>query len=106
MYKKTYLEKTELNVNNSIEGETIENKVSRIMNNNEAISDGAPVIYTERKDGVIPEFDIRSDRFEMAIDAMDKVHREYLAKRTERHTPKTEETKPPEGGSIPATNPS
>jgi len=36
----------------TIEGETIEQKLVRIMNNKEPIKDGAPLIYTERKDGV------------------------------------------------------
>ena len=33
-----------------------------------------PTIYTEKKDGVMPEYDIRTDRFEVAIDAMDKIN--------------------------------
>lgn len=33
-----------------------------------------PTIYTEKKDGVKPEFDIRTDRFEIAIEAMDKIN--------------------------------
>ena len=33
-----------------------------------------PIIYTEKKDGVQPEFDIRTDRFEVAIEAMDKIN--------------------------------
>lgn len=33
-----------------------------------------PTIYTEKKDGVQPEYDIRTDRFEVAIDAMDKIN--------------------------------
>lgn len=33
-----------------------------------------PTIYTEKKDGVQPEYDIRTDRFEIAIDAMDKIN--------------------------------
>lgn len=33
-----------------------------------------PTIYTEKKDGVKPEFDIRTDRFEVAIDAIDKIN--------------------------------
>lgn len=33
-----------------------------------------PTIYTEKKDGVLPEYDIRTDRFEIAIDAMDKIN--------------------------------
>lgn len=33
-----------------------------------------PTIYTEKKNGVQPEFDIRTDRFEVAIDAIDKIN--------------------------------
>ena len=33
-----------------------------------------PTIYTEKKDGVQPEFDIRTDRFEIAINAIDKIN--------------------------------
>lgn len=33
-----------------------------------------PTIYTEKKDGVQPEYDIRTDRFEIAIDAIDKIN--------------------------------
>ena len=34
--------------------ESLEHKVKRILNNKEPIKDGAPLIYTERKDGVLP----------------------------------------------------
>ena len=40
-------------INNSLEGESIEAKVCRIVNNGEPISDGAPLIYTERKDRLL-----------------------------------------------------
>lgn len=82
------------------EGETIETKVERIVENNEPISDGAPIVYTERKDGVRPEYNIRTDKFEIALDAMDAVNRskiaqskQYLLKEKEDETTKTEETK-------------
>lgn len=40
-----------------------------------SMEDGVfPTIYTEKKDGVKPEFDIRTDRFEIAIDAIDKIN--------------------------------
>ena len=42
------------------EGEYIEEKVRRITENNEPIEDGAPIIYTERKDGVNPAYNIRT----------------------------------------------
>ena len=62
------------------EGESIENKVRRITENNEPISDGAPIIYTNRKDGVLPAYNIRTDRWEIAQAAMDAVNQDNLAK--------------------------
>lgn len=56
-----------------LEGEPIEQKVRRILDENEPIKDGAPIIYTEAKDGVRAEFNIRADKWQIAIDAMDKV---------------------------------
>lgn len=83
-YKQNKIENSKLKVNQSQEGETIEMKMERVINNGEAIKDGAPLVYTDRKDGVKPEFDIRTDRFEIAIDAMDKVSKSVQAKRDER----------------------
>ena len=53
--------------------ESIETKVRRIMDENEPITDGAPIIYTPLEDGVKPEYNIRTDRWEVAIAAMDKI---------------------------------
>ena len=83
MYKRNIIPKTTLKVNESYEGETIEQKINRVVNNKEPIKDGAPIIYTERKDGVKPEFDIRTDRFEIAVDAMTTVAKTHKAKREE-----------------------
>lgn len=38
-----------------------------------------PIIYTEKKDGVMPEYDIRTDRFEVAIDAIDKINQSAVS---------------------------
>lgn len=65
-------------------GDTIEGKVRKIVERKEPITDGAPLIYTERKDGVQPSFNIRTDRFEVAVDAMDAVHKSHIAKREAR----------------------
>lgn len=62
------------------EGETIEEKVKRITENNEPITDGAPIIYTNRDDGVLPAYNIRTDRWEIAQQAMDAVNQANLAK--------------------------
>lgn len=81
---KSIVTKTSIECNNSYEGETIEAKMRRVVNNKEPITDGAPIIFTERKDGVKPEYDIRTDRWDIAIDAMDKVSKSHLAKREKR----------------------
>ncbi|MEM3714429.1 MAG: hypothetical protein QXF82_05715 [Nitrososphaeria archaeon] len=86
MKKTRYSIKNETNFNITdvfYEGESIENKVNRILINKEPITDGAPLIYTKRADGVLPGYNIRTDRFEVAIDAMDKVSKSKLSKRME-----------------------
>lgn len=62
------------------EGESIEDKVRRVTENNEPITDGAPIIYTNRDDGVLPAYNIRTDRWEVAQQAMDAVNQANLAK--------------------------
>lgn len=70
--------------NDSYEGEMIETKIERIVNNNEPIQDGAPLIYTERKDGVQAEYNVRTDRWDVAVDAMNVVAKTEVAKRMNR----------------------
>jgi hypothetical protein len=85
MYKKNPIIPTSINTTEAqYEAETIEEKIRRIVNNKEPISDGAPIIYTERKHGVQPEFDIRTDRFEIAIEAMNTVEKSNRAKREQK----------------------
>ena len=49
-------------------------------------------IYTEKKDGVLPEYDIRTDRFEVAIDAIDKIN-ESTASQVAKNKGETEAVK-------------
>jgi ribosomal protein S2 len=58
-----------------VEGERLELKIGRMTQNNEPIGDSAPLIYTPRKDGVIAAYDIRTDKWDIALDAMEKVNR-------------------------------
>ena len=62
---------TPMNPIETFEGEFIEEKVARVVENKEPIEDGAPIIYTERKDGVIPAYNIRTDKWDIALTAMD-----------------------------------
>lgn len=80
-YKKIIIRNNRLRINKSIQGETLEMKLERMLEGKEPITNGAPIIYTERKDGVNPMHDIRTDRFEVAIDAMDKSAKITAAKR-------------------------
>jgi len=80
---KVQYNRTKIKRNISLTGESLENKLERIINNKESIKDGAPIIYTERKDGVLPSYNIRTDRFEVALDATDKIHKSAMARRAE-----------------------
>lgn len=51
-----------------------------------------PTIYTEKKDGVQPEFDMRTDRFEVAIEAIDKIN-QSAAKQIAKNKGETEAVK-------------
>lgn len=73
-----------------LEGEPIEHKIERVLSNNEAITDGAPEIYTERKDGVQSAYNIRTDRWEIATEGMDAVAKSIEAKREGRAKKKEE----------------
>ena len=80
--------------NLAYQAEPREVKLRKIINgeaNN--MEDGVfPTIYTEKKDGVQPEFDIRTDRFEVAIDAMDKIN-QSIANQIAKNKGETEAVK-------------
>ena len=78
--------------NTSTEGETIEQKIRRIMDNEEPITDGAPLIYTERKHGVLPDYNIRTDRFDFALDVKAAQEKANAARRELRRGEMTYDT--------------
>lgn len=64
------------NPNLTYQAEPREVKLRKIISGESSnMEDGVfPTIYTEKGDGVLPEYDIRTDRFEVAIDAIDKIN--------------------------------
>ena len=98
LYKIPTRRKIDMGYIEPYEGESIEEKVERITQTNEPISDGAPIIFTEKKDGVRPEYDIRTDKWDLAQSAMDKVNGTKIAKSKEymTETGKTTENNEPE----------
>lgn len=84
MYKKIKPAKTSITVNQSELGESIELKMQRILNNQERVTDASELIYTERKDGVQAEYNIKTDKWEVAADAQDKAAKEWAKSREQR----------------------
>lgn len=72
---------TTLNGVETFESETLEDKIARITENKEPISDSAPIIYTPKEAGVVAAYNIRTDRFDVALNAMDAVNKVKIAKR-------------------------
>ena len=63
-----------------VEGESIETRVRKMVESGEPITDTAPLIYTEKRDGVISDYDIRSDKFDVALEALDTLGKTSIAK--------------------------
>lgn len=82
------------NPNLTYEAEPREVKLRKIISGEASnMEDGVfPTIYTEKKDGVQPEYDIRTDRFEVAIDAIDKIN-QSAASRIAKNKGETESAK-------------
>ena len=96
--KKTKYIPTFIGNVDSYEGESIEEKVAKLIENNEPITDGAPIIYTEKKDGVLPQYDIRTDKWDIAQSAMDLANASKIVKSKGLKKPEQEQNKEPQKG--------
>lgn len=72
---------TQISVKLTKQAESIEEMLRRVRNSKEPIQANAKVNYTERADGVLPMYDIRTDRFDYAMQAADRVHATRYASR-------------------------
>lgn len=89
MKKKPNKRKSQLEINNSTIGDTIEIQMERLMENDGIdSSENKELKYTRSEEGVIAITDIRSDKFDMAIEETMKVEeseKKYLeSKRKKR----------------------
>lgn len=75
--------KSKIRATDAYECDRLELKLRRLIESKEPIDENVtvPLVYTERKDGVLPAYDIRTDRFDLAIMAMDAANRMRDAKR-------------------------
>lgn len=79
------------------DGQSIEEYMRKALHSKEPIEASAKISYSERKDGVLPQFDIRTDRFEYAMIATDRIHASGAAQRHAMdfpEVPKDENGKP------------
>ena len=55
-------------------GETLIKRCQRILDEGEPLTDGVPMIYTPKQAGVKPECNVRADKWDIALDAMQQVN--------------------------------
>jgi len=93
MYNKNLNNKSTIDTSEFLfTGETIEQYMNRVLVSGEPINAASPVIYTDRKAGVIPEYNIRTDRFDLALDAQSTIIKGQIAKRMEYYKAEADET--------------
>lgn len=80
MIKKNIKVNGKIHRNTSKVGETIETKMERVVNNGEPIEDTAPIIYQDKYEGVNKAYDIRTDKWDVALEGMTHVHKSEMAK--------------------------
>ena len=79
------------------EGKTIEKQIAIAMLINEPVDQSNPITFTKRSDGVLPDYDIRSDKWELAQRAMTAVADKIRLNRTKKLQEKLKTTDTPAG---------
>lgn len=96
-----------INRNESFEAESIEQMLRKAKEGESIELGGKELLYTEKKDGVLPATNIRADKWEIAQEALDTVERTRAVKEKEymKKAIETEEAKTALGGSTDGTLP-
>lgn len=68
MYKIPKPRRTSIAINDSVEGETIETKMERLLANKDETAEVKELIFTREQDGVIGAFNIRYDHWDAAYE--------------------------------------
>ena len=72
-----------ITVNKTVEGEMLEDMIKRAVTEMTPIEENAPIIYTPRKEGVKAEYNIRTDRMDIALEAATAYNEHYYGQRME-----------------------
>ena len=83
MYKKPIFKKSSIHRSKTEIGLPIQDKIKNVLEQNENLNE-APLIYTEKADGVMAGYNIRTDKWEIAVEAMDKINKIRTAKGEEK----------------------
>lgn len=82
----------------SYEGKSIEDRCKKLVETGEPIKDTSPLIYTPKEKGVMPQYDVRADKWDIAQSAMDRVNKERIAKGQQPPSEKTDMKDTAQGG--------
>ena len=80
----------------TFQGISIEEKIRRLTENKEPIEEALPIIYTPSNEGVLPAYNTQADKWDIAIDAMNKITEDKINK----WKSKQEQLKELEGNSL------
>lgn len=84
MYNKNKPQETTIELNEAVIGESLETKIERILENGEGVTEAVPIIHTPRAEGVLPEYNVRTDRFDVALEGTDYIQKSNTAKAEEK----------------------
>lgn len=89
--------KSKIQIDNLYEAEPLEVKLRRKMEGGKVDEEESSqktwtIAYTEKKDGVKPEYDIRTDRFEIARQAMETIEKGIQLSYSDQNGTTTEKT--------------
>ena len=82
----------------SYEGQSIEDRCKKLVETGEPIKDNSPLIYTPKEKGVMPQYNVRADKWEIAQKAMDRVNKEHIAKGKQPPSESVEKKDTAQGG--------
>lgn len=83
--------RTSIRLNQSYQGERIETKVRRLLEQKQPITDGAPDVWFTEEQGVPPLYDINTDRMALAVEAGDNTAKQYFATKNAAAMPETKQ---------------
>ena len=84
----------------SYEGQSIEDRCKKLVETGEPIKDTSPLIYTPKDKGVMPQYDVRADKWEIAQNAMDGVNKERIAKGQQPPSAEVDKKDTAQGGAL------